>query len=52
MADFFSLAVNGTKHDGDIYELVHVLSNDIGVIGIFSDWSATVTYYANCFVLS
>lgn len=43
--------MNGTKHDGDLYELVHVLAEDVGVLGIFSDWSATVTYYANCFGL-
>ncbi|EMR65949.1 putative glycerophosphoryl diester phosphodiesterase family protein [Eutypa lata UCREL1] len=48
---YYMYMLNGTKHDGDIYELVHVLSNDVGVLGIFSDWSATVTYYANCFGL-
>ena len=21
---------------------------DVGILGIFSDWPATVTYYANC----
>jgi glycerophosphoryl diester phosphodiesterase len=21
---------------------------DVGVIGVFSDWPATVTFYANC----
>jgi hypothetical protein len=25
-----------------------VLAKDGGVRGIFSDWAATVTYYANC----
>ncbi len=34
--------------DGDTYELLHVLAQDVGVIGVFSDWPATVTYYANC----
>ncbi len=33
---------------GDTYRLVDVLAKDVGVIGIFSDWPATVTYYANC----
>ena len=36
------------NNDGVIYELVDVLARDIGVEGIFSDWPATVTYYANC----
>ncbi|MBT9288565.1 glycerophosphodiester phosphodiesterase family protein [Prosthecodimorpha staleyi] len=35
-------------NDGYIYELLDVLSKDIGIVGIFSDWPATVTYYANC----
>jgi len=35
-------------NDGDIYEVLDVLAQDVGIIGIFSDWPATVTYYANC----
>ena len=34
--------------DGDVYEVLDVLAKDVGVIGVFSDWPATVTYYANC----
>jgi len=34
--------------DGDMMNVVDVLAKDVGVIGIFSDWPATVTYYANC----
>ncbi len=41
--------INGiTKSDGRMYELVNVLAKDVGVVAIFSDWPATVTYYANC----
>lgn len=36
------------NNDGAIYELVDVLARQVGVEGIFSDWPATVTYYANC----
>ncbi|MCF6233831.1 MAG: glycerophosphodiester phosphodiesterase [Rhodobacteraceae bacterium] len=36
------------KGDGQMYELLDVLAQDVGVKGIFSDWPATVTYYANC----
>lgn len=36
-------------NDGDVFSYLHVLAQDVGVIGVFSDWSATVTYYANCF---
>ncbi|PHH60098.1 hypothetical protein CDD82_2352 [Ophiocordyceps australis] len=34
--------------DGDMYEYVDVLWNEVGVEGLFSDWSATATFYANC----
>lgn len=34
--------------DGDMFTLLDVLAQDVGIRGIFSDWPATVTYYANC----
>ncbi|WP_410796024.1 glycerophosphodiester phosphodiesterase family protein [Palleronia sp. LCG004] len=37
--------------DADYYEALHVLAQDVGVVGVFSDWPATVTYYANCYGL-
>ena len=37
-----------TNNDGDTYNLLDVLAKDVGVIGVFSDWPATTTYYANC----
>jgi glycerophosphoryl diester phosphodiesterase len=36
------------NNDGDTYSMLDVLAEDVGIIGIFSDWPATVTYYANC----
>jgi glycerophosphoryl diester phosphodiesterase len=36
------------KKDGDMYLALDVLARKVGVIGIFSDWPATVTFYANC----
>lgn len=35
-------------NDGDMLEVLDVLAQDVGILGIFSDWPATVTYYANC----
>lgn len=35
-------------NDGDMLVLLDVLAKDVGIQGIFSDWPATVTYYANC----
>jgi glycerophosphoryl diester phosphodiesterase len=36
------------NNDGDMLVLLDVLAQDVGIKGIFSDWPATVTYYANC----
>jgi len=36
------------NNDGDMYRVLDVLAQDVGILGIFSDWPATVTYYANC----
>lgn len=36
------------NNDGDMMDALHVLAKDVGVIGIFSDWPASVSYYANC----
>lgn len=34
--------------DGDYFEVLDVLAQRVGVAGVFSDWPATTTYYANC----
>lgn len=36
------------NNDGDMMNVLHVLAKDAGVIGVFSDWPATVSYYASC----
>lgn len=36
------------QREGDTMQALDVLAKDVGVLGIFSDWPATVTYYANC----
>lgn len=36
------------ERDGDMLKLLHVLAQDVNIRGIFSDWPATTTYYANC----
>jgi glycerophosphoryl diester phosphodiesterase len=36
------------KREGDTMHVLDVLAKDVGILGIFSDWPATVTYYANC----
>jgi glycerophosphoryl diester phosphodiesterase len=36
------------EKESDMYKALDVLARDVGIKGIFSDWPATVTYYANC----
>lgn len=36
------------NNDGDMMKVVDVLAQDVGVMAIFSDWPATVSYYASC----
>jgi glycerophosphoryl diester phosphodiesterase len=45
---YYQSVTAGIQHEGDILEALHVLNKDIGIRGIFSDWPATVTFYANC----
>lgn len=40
--------MNVINNDGDVFEVLDVLAQDVGVLGVFSDWPATTTYYANC----
>lgn len=43
--DMQGLAV---RKDADMYKALDVLARQVKILGIFSDWPATVTYYANC----
>lgn len=36
------------QREGDMYTMLDVMAREIGVLGIFSDWPATVSYYASC----
>jgi glycerophosphoryl diester phosphodiesterase len=36
------------ENEGDMLVALDVLAKDVGVIGVFSDWPGTTTYYANC----
>jgi glycerophosphoryl diester phosphodiesterase len=36
------------RREGDLMTVIDVLAKDVGVLGVFSDWAAPVTYYANC----
>jgi glycerophosphoryl diester phosphodiesterase len=45
---YFDPEGKAIKKDSDIYKALDVLARGVGILGIFSDWPATVTYYANC----
>lgn len=45
---YYQTVSKAINNDGDMYQLLDVLAWDVGIKGIFSDWPATVTYYANC----
>jgi len=36
------------QREGDMMQVLDVLARDVGILGIFSDWPATTTFYANC----
>jgi glycerophosphoryl diester phosphodiesterase len=39
---------SAVTREGDVMRVLDVLAQDVGVIGVFSDWPATVSFYANC----
>jgi glycerophosphoryl diester phosphodiesterase len=36
------------SREGDMMRVLDVLAREVGIKGIFTDWPATVTFYANC----
>ena len=45
---YYQTVTDAIDNDGDMLTLLDVLAQDVGVLGVFTDWPATVTYYANC----
>lgn len=45
---YYQSVTSAINNDGDMLTVLDVLAKQVGIIGIFSDWPATVTYYANC----
>ncbi|KAH7386055.1 PLC-like phosphodiesterase [Pyrenochaeta sp. MPI-SDFR-AT-0127] len=48
---YYDYVKNVTYNDGDMLTVLDVLAQQVKIKGLFSDWPATVTYYANCFGL-
>jgi glycerophosphoryl diester phosphodiesterase len=49
---YYQSVTEAINDEGDALELLHVLTTEVGVIGVFSDWPATVAFYANCMAKS
>lgn len=45
---YYQTVTDAINNDGYMLEVLDVLAKDVG---IFSDWPATVTFYANCMKL-
>jgi glycerophosphoryl diester phosphodiesterase len=45
---YFDPQGRAIRKDADMYEALYVLARQVKIEGIFSDWPATVTYFANC----
>jgi len=46
---FYYQTIDPAIHrEGDVMTVIDVLTRQVGVIGIFADWPATVSFYANC----
>ena len=45
---YYSSIASAISGDGAVMEILHALASQAEVIGVFSDWPGTVTYYANC----
>ena len=44
---YYQTTLDAINNDGDMMETLDMLARNVGILGIFSDWPATVTYYAN-----
>lgn len=49
---YFQTVADAINNDGDVMTVIDVLAREVGVIGIFSDWPATTTFYAHCMGLT
>jgi glycerophosphoryl diester phosphodiesterase len=45
---YYQSTLDALTNDGDIMTTLDVLARQVGILGIFSDWSGTVSYYASC----
>ena len=45
---YYQSIAEAISRDSDVFVVLDVLARQVGVRGVFTDWPATVTYYASC----
>ncbi|WP_422381020.1 glycerophosphodiester phosphodiesterase family protein [Marinicellulosiphila megalodicopiae] len=45
---YYQTINDSVNHEGDMFMVLDVLAKQVGIVGMFSDWPATTTYYDNC----
>jgi glycerophosphoryl diester phosphodiesterase len=45
---YFQSVKDTIDTDADYFTMLDALHREVGIVGLFSDWPATTTYYANC----
>lgn len=45
---YYQTTLDALANDGEVMTTLDVLAKQVGILGIFSDWSGTVSYYASC----
>jgi glycerophosphoryl diester phosphodiesterase len=45
---YFQTFDSAVTREGDLMRVLDVLAQEVGVVGVFSDWPAAVSFYANC----
>jgi glycerophosphoryl diester phosphodiesterase len=45
---YYATFDSAISREGDVFRVLDVLAREVGVLGVFSDWPATTSFYANC----
>ena len=45
---YYQSVAEAIGRESDVFVVLDVLVKEVGVVGVFSDWPATTTYYASC----
>jgi len=45
---YYQSVQNAIQTEGDVFKVIDALVKQVGVVGLFSDWPATTTYYERC----